>query len=56
MTVNLADWADGYSPAEVTLSPGDHHANALGHRLLAERLFATIRARPELLPPGAAPR
>jgi D-alanyl-lipoteichoic acid acyltransferase DltB (MBOAT superfamily) len=54
-TVNLADWADDYSPADVKLSAGDHHANALGHRLLAERLFATMRARPELLPPWAPP-
>jgi hypothetical protein len=49
VVVNLADWADAYEPAEVKLSAQDHHANALGHRIIAERLEAEIRKRPELL-------
>jgi hypothetical protein len=48
--VNLADWARGHAPAEVKLSEQDHHANALGHRLIAERLFRILRERPGLLP------
>jgi hypothetical protein len=50
VVVNLADWAAGYHPADVKLSAGDHHANALGHRVLAGRLLAALRQRPELLP------
>jgi hypothetical protein len=48
VVVNLADWAAGRRPAEVMLGP-DHHANALGHRLIAERLDAVLAGRPELL-------
>jgi hypothetical protein len=48
--VNLADWADGRSPAEVKRAEADHHPNALGHQLIAERLDAVLRQRPELLP------
>jgi hypothetical protein len=48
--VNLADWADNYSPSQVKLGEADHHANALGHRVIAERLDAVLRQRPELLP------
>jgi hypothetical protein len=50
VVLNLADWADGHEPAEVKLPGGDHHANALGHRLIAERLFAAFRERQDLLP------
>jgi hypothetical protein len=54
--VNLADWADGYSPAQVKLGEADHHTNPLGHRVIADRLEAVLRRRPELLPaPGRAP-
>jgi hypothetical protein len=51
--VNLADWADGYAAVEVKRSVGDHHPNARGHRLIAERLFAELRRRPDLLPRSA---
>jgi hypothetical protein len=49
VTVNLSDWADGRRPAEVKRSEADHHPNALGQRLIAERLEAVLRRRPELL-------
>jgi hypothetical protein len=52
VVVNLADWAAGHAPADVKLSEHDHHANALGHRLIAEQLYAAMRQRPELLPRG----
>jgi hypothetical protein len=48
--VNLAGWSDGHAPGEIMLSPTDHHPNALGHRLIAERLSEVIRKQPELLP------
>lgn len=48
--INLSDWAKAYSPGDVKLSPDDHHPNAQGHRVIAERLFADVRKRPELLP------
>lgn len=48
--VDLSDWAGGRTPAEVGV-PGDYfHVNAVGHRLVAERLDALLRERPELLP------
>jgi hypothetical protein len=50
VVVNLADWADGHRPAEIKVNEADHHANTLGHRLIAERLDAELRRRPELLP------
>jgi hypothetical protein len=47
--VNLADWADAHRPAEVKVD--EHHANALGHRTIADRLEAEVRRRPELVRP-----
>lgn len=49
VVVDVAGWADGRRPAEVELGGNDHHANALGHRLIADRLEALLRRRPELL-------
>jgi hypothetical protein len=50
VVVDLSDWAEGYRPADVKLGQEDPHANALGHRLIAERLEAELRRRPDLLP------
>lgn len=50
VAINLADWAEGRRPSEVKLGDADPHANALGHRLIAERLAEVLRQRPELLP------
>jgi hypothetical protein len=47
--VDTSGWADGRRAIEVKMSDIDHHANVLGHRLIAERLEAVIRRRPELL-------
>jgi hypothetical protein len=53
VVLNLADWSDGFAPAEVKLGEREYHLNPAGHRILAARLFAAIRERPELLPcPG----
>ena len=54
VTLDLSDWADD-SPAEVKLNPLDHHANALGHRIIAGRIFEAIQERPELLPSFGRP-
>jgi hypothetical protein len=53
--VDLSDWSKGYSPAAVKLAATDEHPNALGQRLIAERLLAVLRERPELLPACARP-
>ncbi|MBP3954398.1 hypothetical protein J8F10_03720 [Gemmata sp. G18] len=53
VVVDLSDWADGRKPAEVKLSEADRHPNALGQRLIADRLLDAVRRRPELL--GGAP-
>jgi hypothetical protein len=50
VVVNMANWSEGYAPADVKLSEHDLHANALGHRVIADRLFEAMRERPELLP------
>jgi hypothetical protein len=50
VVADLSDWANGRRPAEVKLGEQDPHANALGHRLIADRLAAEIARRPELLP------
>ncbi len=47
--VDLSGWAGGRRPAEVKLGDADHHANALGHRLIAARLADELRRRPALL-------
>jgi hypothetical protein len=53
VVLNLADWADGYAPGDVKLTPADHHPNARGHQVIAERLFTALRRRPDLLPESA---
>jgi hypothetical protein len=55
VVVDVADWAEGRRADEVELGGNDHHANALGHRLIADRLEALLRRRPELLG-GVAPK
>jgi hypothetical protein len=47
--VNLADWADGHRPMDVKVNVTDHHANTLGHRIIAAKLDEVLRRRPELL-------
>jgi hypothetical protein len=56
VVLNLADWFDGYAPGDVKVAPANHHPNVRGHRLIAERLFAAMRKRPELLPACARSR
>jgi len=54
VVINLANWAEDHDPDEVKIDR--HHANALGHRLLAERLEAALRATPGALPKCARAR
>jgi hypothetical protein len=49
VVVDLADWADRQSPGDVKLSAGDYHLNPRGHGVIADRLEAELRRRPELL-------
>jgi hypothetical protein len=49
--VNLEDWAAGIRPVEVRLRVSDPHSNALGHRIIGEKLDAILQQRPELLSP-----
>jgi hypothetical protein len=53
VVVNLADWSNGYTPAELKPGERDYHLSALGHQVFAERLFTAIQDRPELLPASA---
>ena len=51
VVIDLTNWSEGHAPGEVKLSPTDHHANARGHQVIAERLQAVLRERPQALPP-----
>jgi D-alanyl-lipoteichoic acid acyltransferase DltB (MBOAT superfamily) len=48
-SIDVSDVYDGHEDAELAVATWDDHANPLGHRLIADRLFAELVARPELL-------
>lgn len=50
VVLDLTDWSAGRNPRDVKLSSADHHANAAGHRLIAERLAHLLTERPDALP------
>lgn len=45
----------GHSLPDLWIARWDHHPNAVGHRLIAERLLAVLRQAPDLALPGLAP-
>jgi hypothetical protein len=49
-TINLAGWHAGYTPAQFGLSLVGLHPNALGQRVIAERIDDALRSQPDLLP------
>ncbi|QJW95526.1 hypothetical protein FTUN_3075 [Frigoriglobus tundricola] len=51
VVLDLSGWEGGRRSAEVKIGDVDPHANALGHRLIADRLEAAVRERPEVLGP-----
>ncbi|HTU19555.1 MAG TPA: hypothetical protein VMG10_15955 [Gemmataceae bacterium] len=53
IALNLTKWDAGHAPVEV--KAGLHHPNVLGHQLIAERLEALLRERPNALPACAHP-
>jgi len=53
IALNLAKWDAGHAPEAVKADK--HHANALGHQLIAERLGALLRERSDALPACARP-
>ncbi len=55
VVVDLSDWAVGERPADLKFDESDYHANARGHRLIADRLFTALQNRPDALPPIAQP-
>ncbi|MFO0843087.1 MAG: hypothetical protein U0797_11945 [Gemmataceae bacterium] len=48
--VDLTGWEGDHRPADVKREGDQYHPNALGHRLIAERIDRALRDRPELLP------
>lgn len=48
-TINLVDVYDGYNERDLQLAAWDKHPNALGHELIAARLYKELVARPGLL-------
>jgi hypothetical protein len=53
LVVDLRNWSDGFGPARVRPNAVDPHLNALGHQVIADRLYTLLHERPELLPPFA---
>jgi len=47
--IDLRDIWAGQDEARMVIRPEDHHPNTEGHRILAERLYRELRARPDLL-------
>ena len=58
--LNIDDVFTGRDARELTVAPWDYHPNAKAHALIADRLFAELTARPDLLsrvsPTGSAPK
>jgi D-alanyl-lipoteichoic acid acyltransferase DltB (MBOAT superfamily) len=56
LTLSLADCYDGHDPEAIWFGAWDHHPNAQGHRLVAEKLLRLIREHETSmfseLPPG----
>lgn len=48
VVIDLSKWDDGYAPNDVKVDM--HHPNTLGHRLIAERLYAELLAQPKAMP------
>jgi hypothetical protein len=49
VVIDLSNWEEGHSNDEVMLDM--YHPNALGHRLIAARLFEALAKQPAALPP-----
>ncbi|MFN8583344.1 MAG: hypothetical protein U0163_20505, partial [Gemmatimonadaceae bacterium] len=45
----------GGDARQLTVAPWDYHPNAAAHAMIADRLYAALTARPELLTPLPAP-
>jgi hypothetical protein len=48
VVVNMANWTEGHTTNDLKLDL--YHPSVLGHQVIAERLFAEIKKRPEMLP------
>jgi hypothetical protein len=45
----VLDAYDGHTADELKVAPWDNHPSAVAHRLLADRIYEEMRARPDLL-------
>jgi hypothetical protein len=52
--VDLSDVYEGQDIPAITIGWGDFHPNPRGHRVIANRLYEVLAARPDLLSPPAA--
>ena len=46
IVADLSDGFDGLDPADLAVAPNDFHPNARGHRILADRIDATLSREP----------
>jgi len=51
IVIDLTDVYKDYKPADLFVTPRDRHPNALGHLLVADKLFEIFKNSPEILNP-----
>jgi hypothetical protein len=56
MVINLCDVYERQKKDYVRLAPWDHHPNARGHRLIADRLYQALRDLDGAIPLGLSTR
>jgi hypothetical protein len=49
--LDLNGWPLEHTPGEVKPTPENYHLNALGQKLVAEKLYEAVLSHPEALPP-----
>jgi hypothetical protein len=52
IVLNLTDVYDGHPGPSLQVSAWDKHPNAIGHRLIAQRLYQALRGHQEIIPLG----
>jgi D-alanyl-lipoteichoic acid acyltransferase DltB (MBOAT superfamily) len=50
--IDMQDAFEGHAPEGLTISNADYHPNAVGHRILAARLYTELAAHPGTLEPA----
>jgi hypothetical protein len=54
--IDLSDVYDGHDERALTVAEWDRHPNALGHELIADRIYQAVVGWPDLVTPAAEGR